>query len=129
MKFVGRKEKVCFQQLSDKYVVAKIDTGAYGIALHADNIRIEDNKLIFFSFDKEHIFSNYKTIEVKNSFGESQIRYSIKTSMLIGDISYNVDVSLTSRSLMKYSILIGRKFLRQNEYFVDVSKKYINDRA
>jgi len=129
MKFVGRKEKVCFQQLSDKYVVAKIDTGAYGIALHADNIRIEDNKLIFFSFDKEHIFSNYSTIEVKNSFGESQIRYSIKTSMLIGDISYDVDVSLTSRSLMKYSILIGRKFLRQNEYFVDVSKKYINDRA
>ena len=129
MKFVGRTEKVSFPELGIETKDAKIDTGAYGNALHVDDIFIKDKKLFFFIDEKEYIYDKYKTIVVRNSFGKKQKRFSIITKMFLGEKSYKVHISLTNRKKMKYPMLIGRRFLRKFDYIVNVRKKNINDRA
>jgi len=129
MKYVGRIEKVSFPDLGIDIVEAKIDTGAYGNALHVDDIIIKENKLFFTIGDKEYVYDKYKTIIVRNSFGKKQKRFSISTKMLLGEKKYKVYISLTNRKKMKYPILIGRRFLKKFDYIVNVRKKNINDRA
>ena len=48
-KKVGRIENISFHELKIETIKAKVDTGAYGVALHVDNIRQEDGKLYFSS--------------------------------------------------------------------------------
>jgi hypothetical protein len=129
MKYVGRTEKVSFPELGIESTEAKVDTGAYGNALHVDDIFIKENKLFFVIDDKEYIYDKYKTIVVRNSFGKKQKRFSISTKMILGEKHYKIHISLTNRKKMKYSVLIGRRFLRKFEYMVNVKRKNINDRA
>jgi hypothetical protein len=129
MKCVGRTERVSFPDLGIEKTDAKVDTGAYGNALHVDEIFIKEDKLFFIIDDKEYVYEKYKTVVVRNSFGKKQKRFSIKTKMVLGEKSYKVYISLTNRKKMKYPMLIGRRFLRRFEYMVNVGKKNINDRA
>ena len=129
MKYVGRTEKVSFPEFGIESTEAKVDTGAYGNALHVDDIFIKENKLFFVIDDKEYIYDKYKTIVVRNSFGKKQKRFSISTKMILGEKHYKIHISLTNRKKMKYPVLIGRRFLRKFEYMVNVKRKNINDRA
>ena len=129
MKYVGRTEKVSFPELGIESTEAKVDTGAYGNALHVDDIFIKENKLFFVIDDKEYIYDKYKTIVVRNSFGKKQKRFSISTKMILGEKHYKIHISLTNRKKMKYPVLIGRRFLRKFEYMVNVKRKNINDRT
>ena len=127
-KKIGRSEIISFPELKIVSIKAKIDTGAYGVALHVDNIRHDDGKLYFTVGNEEFSYNKFKTIEVKNSFGEVQKRFSIFTKLTIGESIYKFYVSLADRKNMKYSVLIGRRFLYKFKYLVDVTKKNINDR-
>jgi len=127
-KKVGRVENISFPELKIESIKAKVDTGAYGVALHVDNIRHEDGKLYFTIGDEEFSYNKFKTIVVKNSFGRVQERFSILTKLTIGDSIYKFYVSLTDRKNMRYPVLIGRRFLYKFNYLVDVRKKNINDR-
>ena len=129
MKYVGRTEKVSFPELGIETTDAKVDTGAYGNALHVDEIFIKDDKLFFTINDKEYVYDKYKTIVVRNSFGKKQKRFSIVSKMSLGEKNYKVHISLTNRKKMKYTVLIGRRFLNKFKYMVNVRKKNINDRA
>lgn len=126
-KKVGRIENISFPDLKIDKISAKIDTGAYGVALHVDNIRSEDNILYFTIDSEEFSYNKFKTVSVKNSFGKVQKRFSIMTKIVIGDSIYKFYVSLTNRKNMKYPVLIGRRFLYKFDYLVDVKKKNIND--
>lgn len=125
MRSVGRSEIVELPDLGIS-LSAKIDTGAYGNALHVDYLEIIDGKLMFKISDSEFIFDNWKQITVKNSFGIKQERYSILTKISIGKSKYKMRISLTNRMDMKHPMLIGRRFLRKFNFLVDVSKKNIN---
>ena len=125
---VGRIENISFPELKITEIKAKVDTGAYGVALHVDNIRLEDGKLYFTIDSNEFSYEKFKTISVKSSFGRVQKRFSILTKLVIGDSIYNFYVSLTDRKKMRYPVLIGRRFLYKFNYLVDVRKKNINDR-
>ena len=128
-KKIGRFEKVSFVGLSIKDIDAKIDTGAFNIALHVDGFEVVDDKLYFWFGDSEKIcFSEYKEVKVKSSFGRIQKRYLIKTKMKLGKKVHKVYVSLTNRKNMKFPCLIGRKFLYKYGYLVDVRVKNIYDR-
>jgi hypothetical protein len=124
---IGRSEWAIFPDFSVK-LKAKIDTGAYGIALHVDGLEIKDEKLNFWIGNQSNLFTfdKFKKITVKSSFGRKQERFSIYTKIIIGRKSYKVFVSLTNRKNMKYPVLIGRRFLKKFNYIVDVSKKNIN---
>ena len=102
-----------------------------GILTHLNTIRTRNGKLSFWINDRTNrlYFDKYKVINVRNSFGKSQKRYSIMTRVTVGDSTYKVFISLTNRKDMKYPVLIGRRFLYKFNYIVDVRKKNINDRA
>jgi hypothetical protein len=127
-KKVGRIENISFPELKIEKIKAKVDTGAYGVALHVDSIKLEDGKLYFTVCNEEFSYNKFKTIIVKNSFGKVQKRFSIFTKLTIGDSIYKFYVSLTDRKKMRYPVLIGRRFLYKFNYLVDVTKKNINDR-
>ena len=62
----------------------------------------------------------YSQKEIKNSFGESEKRYIIKTTIRIGKKRIKSVISLTDRGTMRYPVLIGRKLIK-NKFAVDVS--------
>ena len=129
-KKIGRSEGISFPDLNIDSIRGKIDTGAYGIALHVDGIEVIDDKLYFWIGKSENRFEydKFKTVTVKSSFGRVQKRYSIMTRIKVGDSTYKFYVSLTDRKNMRYPVLIGRRFLYKFNYIVDVRSKNIYDR-
>lgn len=125
---VGRKEIISFPDLGLFDITAKIDTGAYTTALHCHDIREENNVLYFKLLDPTHPEYNeqeqkcteYSQKEIKNSFGEVEKRFIIKTTIKIGRKRIKSLISLTDRGNMRYPVLIGRKLLK-NRFIVDVS--------
>lgn len=126
-KKVGRYENVSFPELNIDNIRSKIDTGAYGIALHADDIEVVDGKLKFRIDSSEFFYEKFKKICVKSSFGRNQERFLIFTKIKIGESIYNFFISLANRKNMRYPVLIGRRFLHKFNYIVDVRMKNIND--
>ena len=126
---LGRVEKIFFPDLNID-LNAKIDTGAYRTVIHVDGIEELDGKLTFWIGERSNkfIFDDFNIIDVKNSFGKNQKRYSIKLKMTLGEVTYVVSVSLTNRKNMKFPCLIGRRFLYKYGFIVDVRKKNLHDR-
>lgn len=127
-KKIGRSEKIFFPNLNEDVIIAKVDTGAFSAALHVDCVKIEDSGLKFKIGNNTYIFHKWSEIEVKSSNGKSQKRYGIKLKMILGDKKYRIFVTLTNRKSMKFNLLIGRKFLNNNNFLVDVKRKNINGR-
>ncbi len=126
---LGALEQVSFPDYGIGTVTAKIDTGAYTGAFHCTNIRLEDvdgGKVLHFSpFDHPEITAtadNFAVDFVRSSNGERQQRYFIGTTIKIGENEYPITLSLADRSDMKWPVLVGRRFLRQNNLLVDVKK-------
>ncbi len=125
---IGRREVIDFPELELYGIIAKIDTGAYTTALHCHDIREEDGVLYFKLLDPSHQdyneqeqkFTEYFQKEIKNSSGEVEKRYIIKTIIKIGRKRIKSVISLTDRGTMRYPVLIGRKLLK-NKFIVDVA--------
>jgi hypothetical protein len=126
---IGRREQVDFPDLGLFQIAAKIDTGAYTSALHCHDIREKNGVLYFKVLDPghpdhghiDHQAAIYSQKDIKNSFGENERRYLIKTRLKMGKRTMWLTLSLTNRGTMRYPVLIGRRFLK-NRYVVDVSQ-------
>lgn len=129
MKILGRRENVDLLDLSISRVSAKIDTGAFGNSIHCDDIQLIDDKIKFTIGDKTFIYDKYRTVVVKNSFGETQKRFLILTKIKLGNSVYKIYISLSNRKDMRHPMLIGRRFLYKFKFMVDVSKKNLYDRT
>lgn len=137
MKTIGRTDKADFPELSLSDINIKIDTGAYTSSVHSHHIKeivAEDGNYIEFQLlDPSHEMytgevlktKNYKRKKVKNSFGHSEVRFIVKTIIILFNTEYPIELSLSERSKMKYPFLIGRKLLK-NRFLVDSSKKDIS---
>lgn len=125
---IGRREKIDFPELGLSGIIAKVDTGAYTSALHCDEI-YEKNGVLYFTplglldigyKGEQHRVTEYHQKEIRNSFGEVEKRYIIKTTIKIGRKRIKALISLTDRGKMRYPVLIGRKLLK-NRFIVDVA--------
>jgi len=128
---IGNKELISFPNLKRKNVVARIDSGARSSSAHCDKIWVEKmggEKVLCCYFLKRSRkvtrFKHFKTRLVKSSNGVSQKRYVVRMTIKMGEVSKRTDVTLTDRSTMNYSVLLGRRFLR-DDFIIDVSKSYI----
>ena len=126
---IGRRETVDFPELGLFGISAKIDTGAYTSTLHCRDIKVTEGnpKVLCFkvlgSPEKEICFKEFIQKNIKNSFGEVEKRYVIKTKIKIAGRAIKSISSLTDRGAMRYPVLIGRKLLK-NKFIVDVSLNY-----
>ncbi len=134
---IGRSEKVDFPELDLYEIDSKIDTGAFTSSIHCTNIRkktIDGKKFVTFNLlDKSHAHYNNKPFqlpvfsenEVKNSFGQIESRYVVKTKIRIFEKDFTIELSLTDRSTMGFPVLLGRKILF-NRFIVDVTQKNLS---
>jgi hypothetical protein len=130
MKILGRSDRVDLPGLGLTNIHAKIDTGAYTCSLHCSRAEIVDGKLEFVLLDEEHpeftgmkfVFDKFGKREIKNSFGEAERRYVIKTTIRIHAQTIKAEFSLSDRDKLRFPVLLGRKILR-NRFLIDVTEK------
>ncbi|MEP5256247.1 ATP-dependent zinc protease family protein [Winogradskyella rapida] len=126
-KILGRVDKVDFPELKLSTIDVKIDTGAYTSAIHCAKVREENGKLYCIFESKGHpnfkseevVFDTYTYTDVKSSNGFKENRYKIKTNVVFFGKTYKINLTLSTRSDMKFPVLIGRQFLK-HKYLVDV---------
>lgn len=130
MQILGRSDRVDLPGLGLENIHAKIDTGAYTCSLHCSSAAVVNGKLEFILLDEEHpeftgmkfSFKKFTQREIKNSFGEAELRYVIKTTIKIFDRKIRAEFSLSDRDKLRFPVLLGRKILR-NRFIIDVTKK------
>jgi len=130
MQTLGRSDRVDLPALGIENISAKIDTGAYTCSLHCASAEVVGEKLEFVLLDEEHpeftgkkySFKKFEQREIRNSFGEAELRYVIKTKIKIFDYLIRAEFSLSNRGNLKFPVLLGRKILRKR-FLIDVTKK------
>ncbi len=126
---LGTIESVQFPDYSESYVPAKIDTGADNSAIWASQISEIEGELSFVLFDKSSAYftggrittNDYKVIKVKNSFGQSELRFKVKLKVTIGGRTLRTTFTLANREYNRYPVLIGRHTL-SGKFLIDVSQ-------
>ena len=119
-RIVGWKEHVALPDLKVKSVIAKIDTGASVASIDASEIKIvkkQGVKYVNFKVMKRNNtvrktsapLAGYKRI--KSSNGDVERRPYVKTTLLMDGISKKIELTLTDRGPMDYTMLIGKKAL------------------
>lgn len=125
---LGRVESITFLEDDIENLPAKVDTGAYRSSVWATHIREEAGVLYFrllgpsspYYTGIEHSTTEFKIVEVENSFGHKQHRYSIFLRISIGGRTIRSNFTLANRRTKTYPVLIGRKLLK-NRFVVDVA--------
>lgn len=130
-KVIGRKTKISLPEWEIEGVMAKVDTGAYTSAVHAEEVMEETEdgyKILKFSLLPPHHSKytgkliktrNYTIKKVKNSFGQVENRYKVKTKVDVQGDQIDAEFTLSDRKKMKNAILLGRKLLI-GRFLVDV---------
>ncbi len=136
---IGRKDRADFPDLGLRDIDIKIDTGAYTSSIHCEHIEekhIDGDRIICFRLlDRSHPeynnklfqYSDYSQKKIRNSFGDEEMRYVIKTRILLFGQEYSIDLTLSERGEMKYPVLIGRKLL-DRRFIVDPQKTNLSYR-
>lgn len=136
LRLIGRREFIDFPEFGINSIEAKIDTGAYTNSLHCEKIEFvshnnknllritiklaEGNQQKIKTID----FENYTQKKIKNSFGELEERYVIKTIIKLGRKNIRTSISLSNRENMRYEVLIGRKMLK-GKFLIDVNQIHL----
>ena len=117
---VGWKEHAALPDLKVKDVIAKMDTGANLASIDASEIKYSTKggvKHVNFKVMKRNNtvrktsapLAGFKRI--KSSNGDVERRPYVKTTLLVDGISKKIELTLTDRGPMDYTMLIGRKAL------------------
>ncbi|MCC2607498.1 ATP-dependent zinc protease family protein [Planctobacterium marinum] len=131
---IGVAEKIDLPELGLTAIATRIDTGAKTSALHVDHIEIDETaKKVKFWFHPD-FHDVEKTIKcaaplhdvrwIKSSNGEKERRCVIKTPAQLGNLTWDIELTLTDRSIMKHLMLLGREALEQH-FVIDPSDDYL----
>ncbi len=119
-KNIGWEEWVSLPELGIKGIKAKIDTGAKTSALHAFMVeRCDEDGVEKVRFGIHPIPENpeveifcvapfVEERQVKSSNQQTELRYVINSSVLLGKESWPIEISLTNREEMSHRMLLGR---------------------
>jgi hypothetical protein len=125
IRLIGRREFIQLPLMDIGPIEAKIDTGAYTSSLHCENISIvyENSKpVLYLTIESEGTktfrYESFTQKKIKNSFGEMEERFVIKTIIRIGKKKIWTSVSLSNRDNMRYPALIGRRMLK-GKFIID----------
>jgi hypothetical protein len=133
---LGWREWIALPDLGIDQIKAKIDTGARTSALHAFDVQLVEvsgEKIVKFSIhprqrDLDTVIECQAPLlderEVRDSGGHSELRYVIKTRIIIGTEEHIAEVTLTNRDSMGFRMLLGRTTM-DGIYLVDPGKSYL----
>ena len=133
-RIIGHTDQIDLPEFDLVDLPCKIDTGADSSAIHCHQIRlIQENGRDFISFrlldptheaynHREFKTANFREKKIKNSFGQSEYRYSITCQTVLFGQTFTADFTLADRINMRFPVLLGRKLLR-NRFLVDVSQR------
>lgn len=139
-KIIGRRERITLPDWKLKMIPAKIDTGAYTSSIHCTFVEereIDGEMTLLYrvlgSEDRKykdviHQTNDYTQKKVKNSFGQAEVRYKVKTKVIMFDEEFEAEFTLTDRSKMRNAILLGRKMI-QGKFLVDVSEVNLSQKS
>lgn len=125
---IGRTEKVDFPELGFEQVPTRIDTGAGTAAIWVDTIKEVTGgglDVVFFGPEsplytgKVQHFNTFGQTEVRSSNGQTEVRYTVRTMVVLGGKRIRATFTLADRSTQLYPVLIGRNILR-GKFIVDV---------
>jgi hypothetical protein len=126
---LGCIEFVSLPKLGVLDEIAKIDTGAFSGAIHCTNIKVvrrgvmRKRVLKFTPLGDAKLATETTTFEktnIRSATGHKQKRYIIQTTIDIAGAVYPITIGLADRSDLTRSILLGRRFIRENNMLVDV---------
>ncbi len=133
---IGWREWLALSELGIGRIKAKIDTGARSSSLHAFDIHVTgEGKHPWVHFKVHPIQRDSVTIvqckvrlheyrHVRSSSGHSELRPIIRTPMLLGDETWPIELTLTSRDEMGFRMLLGREAIR-GRFVVDPNRSYL----
>ena len=133
---IGWREWVELPELGIKRIKAKIDTGARTSVLDVADcelVKVDDQMVARFILyygsrkkprEKRCQARLVEHREVTNSGGYVEDRVVISTPIRIGNILKEVEITLTSRTGMKFRMLLGRTTLR-DDFIIDLSRSYL----
>lgn len=136
---IGRSEFISFPEFGLEFVPAKTDSGAYRSAIHAENISVTEKdgqKVLGFDALLGHPAAGqsvhfetteFKEIEVFNSFGHGEKRYEIKVLCKLAGKRFRTSFSLANRSRKRYPVLMGRR-LTNRRFIIDTKESSVDRR-
>lgn len=134
-KLLGWREWVRLGTLGLPPIKAKIDTGARTSALHAfelEPFQRDGRQWVRFSIHpKQRNPRLIRTCEapvidrrrVTDSGGHRQMRYVIESDITLGDETWAIELTLTSRDNMRFRLLLGRAALA-GRFVIDPTLAY-----
>ena len=134
---IGTTDAIDFPEFNMENIGCKIDTGANTSAIHCHRVQLHDeNGKQYISFrllDPKHpsyqkitfVSHDFKEKVIKNSFGQSEFRYSIKTEVVLFGRKIKTEFTLADREQMRFPVLLGKRLLKRG-FLVDVSKKNLS---
>ena len=134
---IGWAERVDLPDWGIKRLRAKVDTGARSSALHVENIEELPRDQV--SFDvivnraKRDRRIHVKTPivrrgRVRSSTGHKTARFFVKTTLRLGPIEKEIEISLVDREKMIHRMLLGRSAL-SGPILIDVDRRMTTERA
>ncbi len=134
-KVIGWREHIALPDFGSAELEAKIDTGARTSALHAVDLAVENRGgEEWISFHVPHL-GEARSVrhcariidkrKIKNTSGVAQVRYVIRTTLVLGRKQWQVEVSLADRERMKFDIILGRTAIRRRKLLVAPGKSYL----
>lgn len=132
MLVIGLAEYVDFPAWNIRNLRAKVDTGARTSALHVENIQDLGHGRVSFDVRLHRKRVDRRvTIEapvlrrarVRTSSGHTEARIFVVTSVKIGPVVREIELSLVDRGSMIFRMLIGRSALA-HRFLVDVTRRF-----
>lgn len=136
LKIIGSEEWCIFNELGIPAVKARVDSGAKTSSLQASNIKVylkgnrewvkfevnplQENRSISFLCEAPLVDRRM----IKSSSGISEERLVVKTAVTMGDITFEIELTLANRDTMEYRMLLGREALN-NRFVVNSAENFL----